>query len=66
MTMMRRYPFANDRVRRSLLVGVIGWVILVAALLAAIRSAGAFEPAAGRTGVLHHVVSHSAPPASCR
>ncbi|HEY9069879.1 MAG TPA: hypothetical protein VIV61_06445 [Candidatus Ozemobacteraceae bacterium] len=64
MTMMRRYPFATDRVRRSLLVGVIGWVILVTVLLAAIRSAGAVEPSTGRIGSLHQAVSCSAPSAA--
>lgn len=43
ITMMRKYPFLNESVRRSLLIGVVGWLLIVFALLFAVRSAGAQE-----------------------
>jgi len=42
--MMRKYPFLSGEVRRSLLVGIIGWIVLVAAFLFVVRSAGAAGP----------------------
>lgn len=44
MQTMRKYPFLDEHVRRSLLVGVIGWILLLTVLLFATRSAGAAEP----------------------
>ena len=41
--MMRKYPFLNEGVRRSLLIGVVSWLLIVFALLFAARSAGAQE-----------------------